>query len=344
MSAHDDSKRVPANYPLRRPVDAQPITEILAKAFANQRNFEQNRKTLANLQSALAAPAAENLNTVELLRRALVANPALTQAQKNAELLRKAVVGPLEQHKRTIEALRSALTTRSVVEENLRTIQALRKARTFSTPLQSAAAEAARKSLTQRNVAVARALREAAGSSPRSPAALRPLDRTPLPLRAPSAPPRPRPWWFAAVQLRTQTLSLIFTFDSTLSRRLDGAWERVARGGPHSASQAAHSTVEFVDWVFRAAAPGAAVIKWHSKNQRPAGEIQEGKPTRTARMRYLLRERDPDGQAATTYVRLTNDLINLLQGIKHTADDEERRTVAASIMALESALVYFFAG
>jgi hypothetical protein len=61
-------------------------------------------------------------------------------------------------------------------------------------------------------------------------------------------------------------------------------------------------------------------------------------------MRYVLRDRDPDGEAAKAYVRLSIDLLTLLQGIKHTADDEQRRTVAASIMTLESALVFFFAG
>ena len=317
-----------------------PTGDVLANAFAASQVAAKNREQLIALQRTLAAPAAGNLRTIEMLRRALVSNPGLTQAQQNAELIRKVARVPLEQHQRSMKELRSALTAKSVLAENMRTIEALRKTRTFPTPLQGAAAEAARKALTQRNVTLTRALRDTSSTRVRPRPSRAERVKAPA-IHAPSSQPY-RPWWSAAIQLRTRTLSLIFTFDTTLSRRWDGAWERVVRGGPHSASQAAHSTVEFVDWVFRAAAPDAAVLKWHSENKRPAGEIREGRPTRPARMRYTLRDRDPDGEAAKTYVRLTTDLLNLLQSIKHTADGD-RRTVAASIMALESSLVFFFA-
>jgi hypothetical protein len=193
-------------------------------------------------------------------------------------------------------------------------------------------------------------LQRAVSQQSRSGALLEALQPAPIaPPRAgepesqPRAPARPRtPWREVAVVLRRGLFGSLIELDAQLIVRLDGAWERVARGGPHSAAQGAHSMIEFVDWCLRTSAPDEAVISWHRQELRPVGEVHEGSPTRSLRMRYLLRDRDPDGPMATVYVRNAQDVLGLLQKIKHTAENVGPEELAALMMSIEATLVFLF--
>lgn len=83
---------------------------------------------------------------------------------------------------------------------------------------------------------------------------------------------------------------LLGELDLALPAKLDGAWERVSRQGPDAESQAASSLLELVDWALRLAAADEVVLVWMNQEGQ-AGELHEGKPTRTLRLKYLVRHR-----------------------------------------------------
>jgi hypothetical protein len=61
-------------------------------------------------------------------------------------------------------------------------------------------------------------------------------------------------------------------------------------------------------------------------------------------MRFLLRERDPDGELASEYVRHGVCVLNLLQGIKHTREDLDLRQIASLILSVETLFAFLLAG
>ena len=158
--------------------------------------------------------------------------------------------------------------------------------------------------------------------------------------RLPARRPQPSPAWReAGVQFKRRIFGLLIQVDASLIVRLDGAWERISRGGPHSTAQAAHSAVEFVDWCLRTVAPDEIALNWHSETGRSSDELHQGRPTRALRMRYLLRHRDPDGALATEYVRHCLSALKLLQAARHS-EHARRNEVAALILSIESVLAF----
>lgn len=138
-----------------------------------------------------------------------------------------------------------------------------------------------------------------------------------------------------AAQLRARLAEL----DPSLSDRLDGAWERVSRAGPDAASQAAHSIMETVDGALRCAAPDAEVMPWCHETDRVA-ELNEGRPTRALRVKYLLRGRPGEAKAARLHLRALSDLVNVIQDLKHSSGDKDLVAVARLIPTVEGLLVF----
>ena len=87
-------------------------------------------------------------------------------------------------------------------------------------------------------------------------------------------------------------------------------------------------------------APNDNVLAWHRTEDRQESELWKGSPTRALRMRFLLREREPDGSSATLFVNQARDLIGELQTIKHQARTDDLHAVAAMLMSLETILLY----
>lgn len=121
--------------------------------------------------------------------------------------------------------------------------------------------------------------------------------------------------------------------------RLDGAWERVGRQGPDATSQAANSLVELIDWTLRLAAPDAAVLSWHAAESRPGDELNQGRPTRALRIRFVVRAR-PDALAAEMYVSSLRELMKLLQAHKHAAGEQQLAAVARLVPTVEAFLSF----
>lgn len=127
-----------------------------------------------------------------------------------------------------------------------------------------------------------------------------------------------------------------------LPSRLDGAWERVATAGPAAASQAAHSLMELVDWSLRIAATDDDVLSWHALGRRPMSELNDGRPTRSLRAKFILRDRPDDQTAARLYLRALNDLVEIVQSLKHDLEANDVVAVARLIPTVEGLLVFLF--
>jgi len=138
-----------------------------------------------------------------------------------------------------------------------------------------------------------------------------------------------------ASELRARLAEL----DPSLSDRLDGAWERVSRAGPDAASQAAHSLMETVDGALRSAAPDPEVLSWCEETGRGA-ELHEDRPTRSLRVKYLLRGRPGEAKAARLHLRALTDLVSVIQDFKHSTGDKDLVAVARLIPTVEGLLIF----
>jgi Predicted pPIWI-associating nuclease len=95
-------------------------------------------------------------------------------------------------------------------------------------------------------------------------------------------------------------------------------WDRVKSPGPDGLSQAATSAIELIDWFLRSAAPDHDVLEWHRSEGRADKELHGGRPTRGLRIRFMLRDRQPDGPLAEAYVSTLLVIAKELQTIKHS--------------------------
>lgn len=127
--------------------------------------------------------------------------------------------------------------------------------------------------------------------------------------------------------------------DPRLVNRLEGAWERVGRHGPDAVSQAANSLVELLDRTLHLAAPDGPVLAWHSDEDRPGNELHHGRPTRSLRVRFVLRAR-PDAAAAEMYAKGLAELMKLLQGHKHGAGEQQVGALTRLLPTVEAYLSF----
>jgi hypothetical protein len=123
-----------------------------------------------------------------------------------------------------------------------------------------------------------------------------------------------------------------------LCDKLDGAWERIASGGSDAASQASNSLTELVDWTLRLLAPDADVLAWHAAEHRPAKELHEGRPTRTLRLRYAVRNQPEKNSTLDLYLRSVQGLGETIQGVKHSLARQSHRALTPMAMTIEGLL------
>jgi Predicted pPIWI-associating nuclease len=125
-----------------------------------------------------------------------------------------------------------------------------------------------------------------------------------------------------------------------LRNRLDGAWERIHGGGADAAGQAANSLIEVIDWTLRTVAPDGAVLTWHAAEQRPEGELHNGKPTRPLRVRYAVRSHPEKAGAIELYARTTSSLVSVIQDPKHAIETRAVEALAPVALTVEGLLYY----
>jgi len=100
--------------------------------------------------------------------------------------------------------------------------------------------------------------------------------------------------------------------------------------------------MELVDWSLRIAAPDDDVLSWHALGRRPRSELHDGRPTRSLRAKFILRDRPDDRTAARLYLRALNDLVEIVQSLKHDLEANDVVAVARLIPTVEGLLIFLF--
>jgi len=130
--------------------------------------------------------------------------------------------------------------------------------------------------------------------------------------------------------------------DPGLSDWLKAAWDDIARDGPKAASKIANCVVECIDRALRLAAPPHDVSMWLATVPPKQGYLHEGKPTRRAKIMFLMRNRaGRDGQLAAAQVEALVVLVNNLQSVKH-GSAPSITTMRGWLLAAKGALEQLF--
>jgi hypothetical protein len=146
-------------------------------------------------------------------------------------------------------------------------------------------------------------------------------------------------WELAPAEMREQMRDELRQLSPRLVVRLDGAWNAVTHAGPDAVSQAANSAIELIDWTLRAACDDGEVHGWVASQATPDEFLdQHGRPTRQAKIRYLLAERDLEADFVVATARNLNALRMQLQKFKHTQGEHDVAAVARLLPTVESVL------
>jgi hypothetical protein len=153
------------------------------------------------------------------------------------------------------------------------------------------------------------------------------------------------PWREAPFVARTELLMVLGEVDPKVPTLLDGAWDDVGRQGPAALEKVATCAIEALDRSIRAAARDEDVREW-LRDRGGEGSLDDGRPTRAARIRYLLRDRMSDAKLvvsqAESIVKLTDELVRRIQAAKH-ASSGNLATVRAHLVSVEAVLHELFA-
>lgn len=155
------------------------------------------------------------------------------------------------------------------------------------------------------------------------------------------------PWEEAASTARHLLYERLDEFDPRISELLRGAWDSVAHPGPADVVKVGHCAVEALLWALRLAAPDDEVKRWVSSSGRRVEEfVRDGKVTRSARVRYTLRNRKGDiklveSQAAMLAAAVTAT-HERLQATKH-ASAGDLTQARSHLMTTEAILSQLFA-
>ena len=123
-------------------------------------------------------------------------------------------------------------------------------------------------------------------------------------------------------------------------REGDGAWNAVARGGPDAVSQAANSAIELIDWTLRCRCDAADLEAWVATQPKPPDYGDgNGRPTRQAKILYLLRGRDFEAAFVAATAQNLIALHRELQKLKHTNGEHDVDAVARLLPSVEAILL-----
>lgn len=151
-------------------------------------------------------------------------------------------------------------------------------------------------------------------------------------------------WELAPAETRVRMRDGLARIDPRLLVRLDGAWDAVAHAGPDSASQAANSAIEALDWTLRLACKaggGAAGVEaWILEQPKPSEYRDDnGYPTRAAKIRYLLRESEYEADFVAAIASNLSALRGELQKLKHTHGEHGVDAVERLLPSVEAVLL-----
>ena len=155
------------------------------------------------------------------------------------------------------------------------------------------------------------------------------------------------PWMTGPSGLREALVDCLYAIDTALPELLFGAWHTIENRPPAALATIANHGIELLDRALRAATPTEPLMAWIRLQERQQGLVHEGRPTRSARVRYLLRDCEGDQKLVLAQVdaivSVTTALTGRLQGTKH-ASAADVTAVSSYILTLEALLVAIFAG
>jgi len=138
----------------------------------------------------------------------------------------------------------------------------------------------------------------------------------------------------ASAELRMRLAAV----DPSLCERLDGAWERIQLGGANASSQAAHSLMEAIDWTLRLSAPDDGALAWHAVENRSSKELNNGRPTRALRLRYVVRDHPEKNSTVNLYLKAIQELVGIIQGPKHELHPPSAKALTSVALTVEGLL------
>lgn len=152
------------------------------------------------------------------------------------------------------------------------------------------------------------------------------------------------PWREGMLDVREELSRALADLDPEIVNLLDGAWVDVQKPGPGALVKISSCAVEALDRALRTSAPDQAVRDW-AAGRGPRLLDGNGRPTRGARVRYVLRDRKGDQKLVEAQVdaavAFINELIGRLQAAKH-ASVGDIAAVRAHLVSVESALGQLF--
>lgn len=147
-------------------------------------------------------------------------------------------------------------------------------------------------------------------------------------------------WEISPEAIRERMLARLEKISPRLVERLEGAWSTLRGGGPDAASQSAHSAVELIDWLLRKTCDPATVLAWIAERGQGPDDIDpRGRPTRTARIRYLMRDRPLEAEITVAHARSLRAVHQQLEKVKHSDGEQDPDVVAKLIYTVESLLI-----
>lgn len=154
------------------------------------------------------------------------------------------------------------------------------------------------------------------------------------------------PWEAGHNCARADLLTVLRGLDPTVPELLAGAWDDVSRQGPAAVSKIANCSVEALDRCLRAAAPPHDLLAWIGTTDRQKALLDEkGRPTRAARVRYVLRSRNNDLKLVEAHVEslvtMAASLNSRIQAAKH-ASTTNVSAVRSYLITVESVLHLLF--
>jgi hypothetical protein len=150
-----------------------------------------------------------------------------------------------------------------------------------------------------------------------------------------------QPWEAAREETRQLLRRRLAELDPAIPLFIDGAWHDVSLNGPAATMKIANAVVEMLDRSLRAAAPDAAVLSWRQATGRPDSELNDGRPTRALRFRYIAHEARLPEPLIQSQVTSLSALMKEAQKAKHSVA-VEHTTARVFLITAESLLTSLF--
>jgi hypothetical protein len=154
-----------------------------------------------------------------------------------------------------------------------------------------------------------------------------------------------QPWRQAPQAARERLHAVLADLDPGIPELLDGAWAEAVDPGPAAKTKLATCAVEALDRALRAAAPVADVRRWWAETNVTSEVDEKDRPTRSARVKFVLRARPGDRTMVDAQVSalatLSRELVSRLQAAKHSSASSQA-AAEACLLAVEALLHQLF--